>query len=294
MRNTGKLVSVRSLMSLILVSALAGVSAGQSGTVRADDGLVRRALENEVRAAQDTQHPMRYRLRKSSPRLTSTKEIFETKDGAVARLVAINDQPLSQTDEERERARLDQLLREPGRQRRRKQAEDQDSARAMKVLRLLPSAFLYQYAGSGNSTTGRVEKFAFRPNPKFSPPDLETQVLTKMTGEIWVDPVHERVTRLVGQLQQDVDIGWGIVARLNRGGWIEIEQADVAGNQWRVVHFRMAMTGRVVFRSKVFDTTEDESRFAPLPPGMGYQRAIEILTAENETANTGGRASTHQ
>ena len=31
---------------------------------------------------------MRYRLRKSSPRLTSTKEIVETKDGDVARLVA--------------------------------------------------------------------------------------------------------------------------------------------------------------------------------------------------------------
>ena len=274
------------LTSLLLVSALA-ISAAPEPATHADEGLVQRSLANELRAAQDTRHPMRYRLRKASPRLTSTKEIFETKDGAVARLVLINDQPLTSADEQREQARLDQLLRDPGRQRRRKQAEDEDTARAMKVLRLLSSAFLYQYAGKGESPAGQIEKFTFRPNPRFSPPDLETQVLTKMTGEIWIDAAHERVARLQGQLQQDVDIGWGIVARLNKGGWIEIEQADIGSNQWRIVHFRMAMAGRVVFKNKVFDTTEDESRFAPLPMGLGYQQAIEMLRAENEPATAG-------
>ena len=56
---------------------------------------------------------MRYRLRKTSPRLTSTKEIFETKDGAVARLILINDKPLSAADEQKEDARLDALLERP-------------------------------------------------------------------------------------------------------------------------------------------------------------------------------------
>ena len=153
----------------------------------------------------------------------------------------------------------------------------------MKVLGLLPAAFLYEYAGAGQSRVGPVQRFTFKPNPKFSPPDLETQVLTKMTGEIWIDPAHERVTQLRGQLQQDVNIGWGIVARLNKGGWIEIEQGDVTGDQWRIVHFRMSMSGRVVFSNKVFDTTEDQTRYAPLPVGMGYQQAIEILRAENQS-----------
>ena len=77
------------------------------GAVRArTTALVKRALAAEVRAAQDTQHPMRYHLRKSTPRLTSTKIIFETKDGAVARLIAINDKPLSAEDEQKEQDRL--------------------------------------------------------------------------------------------------------------------------------------------------------------------------------------------
>lgn len=242
--------------------------------------LVDRALANELKAAQDASHPMRYQLHKTSPRFTSTKEIYETRDGEVARLTAIGDKPLSATDEQNEEARLNGLLSDPGKQRHRKQAEDQDAGRALMVLRALPSAFLYRYAGSGEGSAGKVEKFTFRPNPSFSPPSLETEVLIQMAGEMWIDPIHERVARLEGHLQQDVDFGWGILGRLNKGGWITIEQADVGDGQWRIVHFQMAMSGRVVFKSRVFDTTEVESQFAPLPPGLSYKKAIEMLRGD--------------
>src|SRR5208283_3609981 len=183
-------------------------------------------------------------------------------------------------DEEREQARLNDLAANPGKQRHRKQAEDADAGRALLVLRALPAAFLYQYAGVGQGPTGRVERFTFRPNPDFSPPSLETEVLTQMAGEIWIDPAHERVTHLEGRLQQSVDFGWGILGRLNKGGWIAIDQTDVGGGQWRTVHFGMQMSGRVVFKNRVFDTTEDESGFAPLPVGLSYEKAIERMGGE--------------
>ena len=247
----------------------------------AGQALVERALANELNAAQnanqDASHPMRYQLRKTSPRVTTTKEILETRDGEVARLIAINDKPLGPADEANEEARLNALLGDPGKQRRRKQAEDDDAGRALKVLRALPSAFLYQYAGPGEGPTGKVEKFTFRPNPGFSPLYLETEVLPAMAGEIWIDPVRLRVARLEGHLQQDVDFGWGILGRLNKGGWIVIEQAEVAGGQWRTVRLQMQMSGRVVFKNRVFGTTEVQTNYAPLPLGMSYQKAIESL-----------------
>jgi len=195
--------------SLILVLLLTGVAAQSQ-----DTGLVHRALANEARAASDDQHPMRYRLRKSSPRLTTTKEICETADGAVARLIAVNDAPLSTADELREQSRLDQLLADPGKQRHRKQSQDQDTARALKVLRSLPNAFLYEDEGAVSG--GTIEKYTYKPNPKFDPPDLETQVLTQMAGELWIDRNEERVTKLEGRLQEDVDFGWGILGGSTR------------------------------------------------------------------------------
>jgi hypothetical protein len=227
---------------------------------------------------------MRYRLRKSSPRLTTTKEIVETKDGAVARLVAINDMPLDPVDEEKEQSRLNALLTDPSQQRHRKQSEDQDTARAMKVLRALPTAFLYQFDGTAEGPSGKVEKFSFRPNPHFDPPDLETQVLTAMTGEIWIDAAQQRVTRLEGHLVRDVDFGWGILGRLNKGGWIVIDQQDVGDHQWRIVRFQMKMSGRVLFKAKDFDTEEEESHFAPLPAGLSYVQAVQMLRGDSGIA----------
>lgn len=232
---------------------------------------------------------MHYELRKTSPHWSSTKKIYETKDGDVARLVAQNGQPLSAAEEQKEEARLVELAADPGKQRRRKQAEDQDQVRVLKVLQALPVAFLYQDAGPierpaekpGDGSNPKLEKFTFKPNPAYSAPDLETQVLTQMAGEIWIDPVHLRVVRLEGHLQQDVDFGWGILGRLNKGGWIVIEQADVGPDmgidQWRTVHFQMVMSGRVVWKTRVFDTSEDESGYEPVPLGLGYQKAIELL-----------------
>jgi len=101
-----------------------------------------------------------------------------------------------------------------------------------------------------------------------------------MAGEMWIDPVHLRVVRLEGHLQQDVDFGWGILGRLNKGGWIVIEQANVGGGQWRTTHFQMAMSGRVVWKTRVFDTTEDETGYEPVPVRLGYQKAIEMLRAD--------------
>jgi hypothetical protein len=246
--------------------------------------LVERALATESRAAQDLSHvahPMRYQLRKTSPRLTSIKEIVETRDGDVARLLSINDQPLSPADEQHEQARLQALMDNPSLQQHRKQSEDSDTARAMKILRVLPSAFLYQFAGTATTPAGTVEKFSFKPNPQFDPPDMETGVLTAMAGEIWIDPVEERVVRLAGSLQQDKDFGLGILGELDKGGWIEIDQADVGEHQWRIVHMKLVMNGRVLFKAKNSNSVQEYSGFQSLPADVSYKQAIQMLRSNS-------------
>ncbi|MGD0941940.1 MAG: hypothetical protein ABR905_19765 [Terracidiphilus sp.] len=284
-----KLDNVRILVALLLSLTLAVAAHGQAALAPAQaQALVGRALATEFRSAQDLNHPMRYRLHRSSPRLTSTKEIVETRDGFVARLVAINDQPLSASDEQKEQARLDALLSDPSQQRHRKQGEDQDTGIVLKLLRMLPEAFLYDYAGRGQAPTGSVERFRFHPNPHFIPPDLETQALTAMTGEIWIDPTGERVARLEGHLAQDTDYGWGILGKLDKGGWVVLEQASVGGGQWRIAHFQMKMTLRILFKNKSFDTTQEMTGYAPVPANLDYRQAIQMLRAMPATTAHAG------
>jgi hypothetical protein len=263
------------------VAALAAAPQGQPAppvlSAAEAQALVQRALATELRTARDTSHPMRFRLRKSSPRLTTVKEIVETRDGAVARLVSQFDRPLSLPDEQKEQARLDLLLSDPSRQQHRKQSEDEDFGIVLNLLRMLPKAFIYQYAGMGQSPCGPVQKFTFSPNPRFNPPDMQTQALTAMSGELWIDAAQERVTRLEGHLQQDTDYAWGILGKLNKGGWLVMEQADMGGHQWRIARFQINMNLRILFKVKSFDTVEEMSRYEPVPPGIDYRQAIQML-----------------
>jgi hypothetical protein len=246
-----------------------------AGSPEPAQAAVSQAIARELSAASDTSHLMRYQLRKRSPRLTTTKEIMETRDGAVSRLLKVNDEPLSPADARKEDARLAALPADPGRQHRRKQSEDADRERVLKALRAMPAAFIFQDAGP--DTAGKVERYSFTPNRNFSPPDLETEVLAGFGGEIWIDQQSGRVTHLEARLERDVDFMWGILGRLYKGGWITIEQADVGGGQWRIVRFQMAMRGRVFFKTRVFDTTEEQTQYAPLPENFGSRDAIEML-----------------
>jgi hypothetical protein len=95
--------------------------------------------------------------------------------------------------------------------------------------------------------------------------------------------------RLEGHLQQDTDYGWGILGRLNKGGWVEIEQADVGGRQWRITHVQMEMTLRVLFKTKIFNTVEQLSRYSPVPVGLDYRQAIQMLRGGQGGAAQTGR-----
>jgi hypothetical protein len=267
----------RLLIHAVLLASSSGLIAQQPPP---DASLVRRALALELRNATDTKHPMRYCLRKSSPRLATTKEIVETREGAVARLIAVNDLPLSPADEQKEQARLDALVSDPDVQRHRKQSQDDDASRVLKVLRALPDAFVYTYAGPASSASGTVEKFSFRPSPAFTPSDLETQVLPAMTGEIWINADQMRVVRLEGHLNRDVEFGWGILGRLYKGGTVVIEQSEIGDRQWRIVRLQLFMNGRIFFRNRNFDTLEEESHFAPVSPTLGYLQAVQMLRSE--------------
>lgn len=273
-----------SIVSLLVLMPAAALGQPRDAAPVPDAGVVRRALATELRLATSPEHPMRYRLRRSTPRLTSTKEICETKDGVVARLVEIDDHPLSRTEEEKEQARLRALLQDPDRQKHRKENQENDTRRILKLLRVLPDAFIYQYAGTGVGPSGTVERFSFKPNPDFSSHDMETLPLTEMTGEIWIDAAQKRVTRLEGHLTDDVDFGWGILGRLYKGGWIVIEQAEVSPKQWRIVRLQLKMSGRLLFANKSFDTLQEHTEFSSVPVGLSYVQAIHLLSADSETA----------
>lgn len=257
---------------------------GHGGDAASDPvSLVRRASEHELHSTNGA-HPFRYKLRKQDDRGISTKEIVETKDGDVARLISLEDKPLPPDREQAEQDRLNTLLAHPELQEHRRKREKEDSSRADEMIRLLPDAFIYHYEGMVPGPSGTCYRLTFKPNPGFDPPDREAQVYHGMVGELWIDQAQERMVKLDAHLIEDVDLGWGILGKLYKGGSILVEQADVGEHHWETTHMKLDLTGKaLLFKSLSFQTTENASDFHPVPVEMSYQDAIRMLQSNHDT-----------
>lgn len=261
---------------LIFSFALATFAAAQG---LSPEEAVMRASHNEM-VAHD-QRPYRFTLHKIDDGKITTKEIIETKDGDVARLIAINDKPLPPKLEAKEIQRLQTLLADPSIQEHRRKREQEDAKHANEIVRLLPTAFIYKFLGIAQGPSGPCYRLSIEPNPNFEPPDRQAAVLHGMAGEIWIDQKQERMVELNVHLVSDVDFGWGVLGKLYKGGTILVKQKDVGQDHWEQYKLRLNLTGKILMlKSLVINTKEDESNFAPVPADWTYQDAVKALLSE--------------
>jgi hypothetical protein len=241
------------------------------------------AEKNELAIIQDDDHPIRYRMRKIDRKSDTTREVIESAQGNVARLVERNGKPLSPDEDAAERDRLNGILKSP--QDYLKHEERGTLARnySIQVIKLMPAAMIYTYASDQPQppdSTSRQIVIDFRPNPAFHPPTMISEVLTGLAGRIWIDSRTRTVTRVESHVLHPVNFGWGFVARIYPGGSIRLEQKLVDGKRWAFSHLDEDLTIREVMLHTVSDKTKMTAwNFALLPAPMSFQDAVHTLLA---------------
>jgi hypothetical protein len=267
------------LISTLLVLAFASVLSAQSlppATIDAA-GLVRRAVQHRL-DAEKNHRPVRYIIHRTDERHDTTKEIVETVDGDVARLVELDGKPLSAEADRTELDRLDNLANHPELQERRHKSEQKDAERVDRLMALLPDALLYRFEGMVSCATGQCYRLSFTPNPHFTPPDMESDLLCGVAGEVWIDTAQERLARLDAHFIADVDFGFGILGKLNKGGTVLLVQSDVGGHDWELTNLTLHVTGKALMLKPLsFQITEEASHFSPVSSGMKYRDAIHLM-----------------
>ena len=241
--------------------------------------LVRRAIQNREDAAR-THRPLRYLLRKVDAHRDTTKDIMETAQGDVARLIAIDNQPLTAEANQAELDRLDILANHPEIQEHRHQREQKDADRVNRLMRLLPDAFLYRDEGPSPCPSGKgtCHHLTFSPNPSFEPPDVEANIFRGLAGEVWIDQAQERLTRIDAHVVAKVDFGWGILGKLDKGGTIQLEQSDIGNRDWELTTLKLSLKGKaLMLKSLDIQLTEQATHFSQVPPGVDYRKAIQLL-----------------
>jgi len=251
--------------------------------------LVRAAVANEVAAANHAAVKHMFRSRRQAPKGSQTRLYVETSSAMAGMLIAINDQPLTPQQQQGETNHLAWLMGNPDQLRKKQAREKEDADRTLRIVKALPDAFRYEYAGTENSGVGLgaegapLVRLKFTPNPLYSPPSRVEQVLAGMQGYVLIDTKSMRIARIDGTLFKDVSFGWGIIGHLDKGGHFRVQQADVGDGSWDITEMSLSLTGRILlFKSLSMVSDEVFSDFRRMPDDLSFEQGVKLLKAEQE------------
>ena len=249
--------------------AAAGLRAQESKPARE---IVRTAMKAELAA--DLNDHSRWRYKDDQRDGTDTVSIVvETDDGSVKRLIRQGGLPLSETEARAEDERVQRFIRDPAQMAKQRRDGIQDGKNAEELLRMLPEAFDWTI----ESEDAKNITLHFKPNPNFSPPDMQGRVLGQMAGTLVVDKGQNRIVTISGRLTQDVTIGWGLLGRLHEGGTFRVERREVAPGLWQITETHVHIEGRALFFKNIGQEQDEvQTEFTEVPHGTTLEQAAEM------------------
>ena len=243
---------------------------------------VKAAAENEIHIIQDDgSASVRYRMLRTDPRESVTRDVIECKEGSVARTIERNGKPLTAEQDKAERDRLEEILADPATYFKHEKRNQSARSYATQLVSLMPTALLYSYAPGQpqppNATTPQIV-IDFKPDPNFRPPSTVAQLLTGLEGRMWIDKRSQRLTRVEGRVVKPVNFGWGVLAHIYPGGTIEFEQAEAGPGRWIYSHLDENITVREMMLHTLTEKQEmtaTDIRLLSAP--ITYREAIHQL-----------------
>lgn len=285
-----------------------GAQESTAPTMPAAD-LVRQTVANEVAAANHPEVHHLFRSRRQTPKGSQTHMYAETDQALAGMLIAVNDQPLTAQQQQAENDHLAWLMNNPEQLRKKAAREKEDEDRSLRIVKALPEAFTFEYAGTEESAPALGEasdplvKLKFKPNPAYTPPTHVEQVLKGMQGELLIDSKIKRMARIDGTLFQEVTFGWGILGHLNKGGHFVVQQGDLGlgDGAWGITKMQLNLSGKMLmFKSLSIVSDEVLSDFHRLPEKVTFAQGVQILKTEEENlahdnhATSSNEARNHQ
>jgi hypothetical protein len=267
----------------IVVALLAGAALAQAPSSLQQPALttVKNVIYNEMHPSSANSVHWKYRLAKTSGAKEETRTVVETHSGSIDRLVALGGQPLNGAQQADENKRILKFAHNPDEQRKALDARRKDAEQCDTFLKMIPDAFLFEYAGEN----GTAVKLTFKPNPRFQAPSREGRVLQQMAGEMWVDGRQQRLISISGRLMNEVKFGGGLLGHLAKGGEFTVKRAEIAPGDWELTELTVNMQGKaLLFKSIAVQQKEVHSNFERMPDDLTLADAANVLLKQTLVA----------
>jgi hypothetical protein len=255
----------------VLVVALIRVAAAQVPAPNPND-FVRRVINNELKLeSQDHSHWM-FRLdSEKQGKGRQIDQVIETRDGDLTRPLVTNGREVAADQADR---RVQEQVHDPEALRKTLKDKEEDASRSQTLLKMLPDAFTFAYAGR----RGDLVKLNFSPNPKFKPSGHEAEVFHAMKGNLWLNGKQSRLEEIAGQLIHEVKFGGGVLGHLDPGGDFDVKQAEVAPGFWELTVLNVNMKGKALFfKTIAVQQKYSRTHFQKVRDDLTPAEAAEVL-----------------
>jgi hypothetical protein len=246
--------------------------------------LVKDAVSNELKSNEQQTDFWMYRLNKENKSGAQVKDMVETKSGIVARLISVNGRPLTPQERAADDERLTALANSPEEQRSKLEDQKKEQEKVMSMVRALPDALLYEYAGTDLMDGRPTVRLKFKPNPAFHPTTRETIAYKATEGTLWIDSQEQRILRLDATLAHDINIGWGFVGHIDKGGELFLQQQFLGPGKWRINKLIIEATGQAFFfKSIALKQRQLGTDYRPVPSDLSVAAAVNLLKKVDAT-----------
>jgi hypothetical protein len=215
-----------------------------------------------------------YKETNRSGRESRTYQVTMIEGSPYRRLIAINGEPLSTSQQQREMQKQQREIEKrrsesPSDRQKRIADYEKERKRDHEMMQQLTKAFNFTYVGQENVRGFQVWSLKAKPRPGYHPPNIETEVLPGMQGQLWIDQKSYQWVKVTAQVVRPVSIV-GFLARVEPGTRFELEMSPVEGDIWQISHFSMQSKAKVL---GLFNhaSQEDSSYF-------DYQRVQKTAT----------------
>ena len=265
---------MRAILPVAGALLLCAVPTLRAQTESAHD-LVKDVVYNELQERREVSL-WQYRVEKRVASQTTVAQEVETVSGPVYRVFVRQGKPLDQAAQKKETERLNNLVRNHAEQARMKQDHEAEEERLQRLIAAMPDAFTYSYDGMADGSL----RLSFHPNPAYNPPTYETRVYHALAGEIWIQPQLKRLVKLDGHITNEIDFGFGLLGKIEKGGTFQIGREQVSDTRWKTSLLDVHISGRIVFFKAISkDQHEVRTAFKPVQSDLSVQDAVAMLDA---------------
>jgi hypothetical protein len=238
--------------------------------------LVVQALRNESEYRMTSEH-FAYTSREQSTRTGGhlwIEKVVVTELGVLRKLISIDGQPLSAEKARAEEQRIERFATHPDEFIQANRERESDGKMKEKIMRSIGAAFLFAYDGEADGCS----RIRFQPNPSFTPSTYQDRVLQALEGTILVKEPDRRVCGLDARVARPVEIGFGVLGKLERGGMMHVSRVQTASGTWENAVLDVHIVGRMlIVKSLSQELDQMRSDIRDIPAHLNVAQAADLL-----------------